>query len=272
MVNNFVLRAISGAVLVVVVVGAILWSPLSMAALAVVIAGFSSYEFFAISDKQKAVPAVGYSLFASLATVILFYLVAIEVLDTRFLLTIVPLYSLLFFIELFRNKKDPFGNIAMALCALFYIALPMGLFVYLPFVQGEGYNAWLLLSMIFTVWANDVGAYLVGVSIGRHKMFERLSPKKSWEGFCGGVFFAVLASCLIARQMGFDICLWAGMGLLISLTSVLGDLVESMLKRSLKIKDSGNIIPGHGGFLDRFDALLLSVPYVFIYFIIFTLK
>lgn len=270
MANNFVLRALSGAVLCAVVVGAILLSPVAMAMLSLVIAWFSLREFYSICSNKSLAPARGYAVFAGLVTVVLFHLVATYRLDIKLLLALVPLYSVLFFVELFRKKSDPFANISLALCGLVYIALPMGMFTYLPYLSGFGYRPWVLLGMIFTVWANDVGAYCVGISIGRHKMFERLSPKKSWEGFAGGVVFAVAAASLVAHFAGFDIYKWAPLGLLISLTSVLGDLVESMLKRSLGIKDSGNSIPGHGGFLDRFDALLLTIPFVFIYFIIFT--
>ncbi|MFI3265751.1 MAG: phosphatidate cytidylyltransferase [Rikenellaceae bacterium] len=270
-VNNFVLRTLSGLVLLVLVVGSILYSHITMAALAVVIAAFSLHEFYTIISSERCRPASVYSTLVGVLTVVLFYL-SISMQAPVLISFLVPLYMLLFFIELFRKQEQPFINIALSLGGLIYIALPLGLFTYLPFIEGstQGYNPWVLLGVIFTVWGNDVGAYLVGVSIGRHKMFPRLSPKKSWEGFVGGVFFAILTSSLVAYFAGFDICKWAVLGLIISLTSVLGDLVESMLKRSLGIKDSGNSIPGHGGFLDRFDALILTIPFVYIYFIIFT--
>lgn len=272
MANNFILRTLSGIILCAIVIGAILLSEITMLALAMIITGFSMYEFFAIGTDREGKPVVWYTTLIALAIVLLFYLVATNVIDLVFLILIIPACSTFFIIELFRNKPNPFFNIAIAICSLAYIALPMGLFVYMPFFHSGSYQNALLLSVIGLVWANDVGAYLVGISIGRHKMFERLSPKKSWEGFGGGVFFTVATACTIATLFDYNIYIWTGLGLIVSIFSVLGDLVESMLKRSLNIKDSGSLIPGHGGFLDRFDALLLTLPFIFIYFIIFTFK
>ena len=125
-----------------------------------------------------------------------------------------------------------------------------------------------VLGVIFTVWANDIGAYLIGRWLGRHRLFERISPKKSWEGFLGGVCSAIAVGILMGYWQDASLLLWAGAGLVIAVSSVFGDLVESMLKRSVGLKDSGSIIPGHGGFLDRFDALLMAVPFVFVYFML----
>ena len=120
-------------------------------------------------------------------------------------------------------------------------------------------------SQLNIVWSNDVFAYLFGMTFGRHRLFERLSPKKSWEGFVGGLAGAVVAGVVAAHLMEQSMVVWAVLALLISVTAVLGDLAESMFKRAADVKDSGALIPGHGGVLDRFDALLLSAPFVFVY-------
>ena len=117
----------------------------------------------------------------------------------------------------------------------------------------------------FIIWANDVFAYLVGMTFGRHRLCERLSPKKSWEGFFGGLAGAVAMGYAAARVLDADVWAWLGLALVAAATGVLGDLVESMFKRAAGVKDSGTLIPGHGGVLDRFDAMLLSAPFVFVY-------
>ena len=123
----------------------------------------------------------------------------------------------------------------------------------------------LVLFYVFIIWANDVFAYLVGMSIGKHRLCERLSPKKSWEGFFGGIIGAVAMGLVAAYVQDGNYWVWAGLALVAAVTGVLGDLVESMFKRAAGVKDSGTLIPGHGGVLDRFDAMLLSAPFVFVY-------
>lgn len=160
-----------------------------------------------------------------------------------------------------------------------YILLCFGLLL-LGFGRDE-FSRMLVMTIVTLIWANDVGAYLVGVSIGKHKMCPKISPKKSWEGFAGGLIFAIGGAIVWYYIFWIKIAqpiemLWidqplffAGLGLVTALGAVGGDLIESKFKRKLEIKDSGNMIPGHGGMLDRFDALLLAVPLAWIYIKIF---
>ena len=142
----------------------------------------------------------------------------------------------------------------------------MSLMLFIPFMLSpDRWNPWIFLFYLFLVWGNDVFAYLVGISIGRHKMCPRLSPKKSWEGFFGGVLGSLAMGVLGAYVVEGNYLVWLGLALVVSLSSVVGDLVESMFKRDAGVKDSGNFIPGHGGMLDRFDALILSAPFAFVY-------
>ena len=190
---------------------------------------------------------------------------------------LLPMIFALFVAELYRRHENPLGNVCWELGGLVYIALPFALLATIPLrgacSAGSSYVPGDMLAIIFIVWANDVGAYLAGSLFGRHRLFERISPKKSWEGFAGGVLCAVAVGWLYGLYAGpgdtAHGLLWSGAGLVVAVAGVLGDLVESMLKRSAGLKDSGNSIPGHGGFLDRFDALILAVPFVYAYFAIF---
>jgi phosphatidate cytidylyltransferase len=174
----------------------------------------------------------------------------------------IPLAVFVFYAELFRKKNMPFTNIAYTLLGVIYVALPLSLtsFVY----EAAGVSA--MCSFFILLWTNDTFAYLSGVAFGRHKMFPSISPKKSWEGYVGGILSVAAAAWALHRLFG-DVALvhMVSFGVIISATAVLADLVESMFKRSAGVKDSGAIMPGHGGLLDRFDAALLSLPLVFTY-------
>jgi phosphatidate cytidylyltransferase len=188
------------------------------------------------------------------------------------LLIIIPFIFVVFFLELWRNKANPFINIALSLTAIIYIAVPFGLMMYFfdSMVISGSYHYGIVLGFLVILWLNDTGAYFVGSMFGKHKLFERISPGKTWEGSIGGAFFALLTAwglSFIFKQL--DVLQWLMLAVIIVISGSLGDLVESMMKRSLGIKDSGTILPGHGGLLDRFDAVLLSAPFVFVYLALF---
>lgn len=187
--------------------------------------------------------------------------------EVRFLLLIVPLIFSVFIIELYKKSKIPFANIAYTFVGFIFVTAPFCFFYALGFLNEPSmYSNHLPLAFLLMLWANDTGAYIFGVRFGKHRLFERHSPKKSWEGFFGGIFVSmVVAYVLSLFFVETDFVVWAGMALLISCFGTLGDLVESMLKRSLDVKDSGSLLPGHGGVLDRFDGLLLAAPVVYSY-------
>lgn len=179
--------------------------------------------------------------------------------------------------ELFAKHDSPITGMAYTLFPVLYAALPMALLValgYMPDHVGArpGYSPALPLLLFLCIWANDVGAYCTGCTIGRHKLFERVSPKKTWEGSIGGAVFTLavagLVSHLVPSMYGMlPLPVWLGMGLVTIVSGTLGDLVESLMKREMGIKDSGKILPGHGGILDRFDSAFLAIPAVTIYFV-----
>jgi phosphatidate cytidylyltransferase len=253
-----------------------LWSQWSLGALLLLMLVGGVVELFDLVEKQNLQPQRALGLIASVVLFGLnFALVSndIQVLYggakymipwMAFLLLLIPL---MFICELYRKQANPAANIATSILPLFYVALPLSLLLYMPIIGREEWNPWVLIAYISIVWANDVFAYLFGIAFGRHRLFERLSPKKSWEGFFGGVAGAVVAALVVARLLGDAPMAWCGLAVVTVVTAVLGDLAESMFKRAAEVKDSGNLIPGHGGVLDRFDALLLSAPFVFVYMI-----
>jgi len=164
------------------------------------------------------------------------------------------------------RNSNPVHNWAYFLLGQVWIALPFSLLNFI--VYFNNYQPLLILSIFILVWMNDTGAYLIGITLGKHKMIPRVSPHKSWEGFAGGILVTLLTGYLLSLWLyQLDLPQWLFMSLIVSIFATFGDLLESLWKRTFQIKDSGNAIPGHGGFLDRFDSLLMVVPAVLIYLI-----
>lgn len=271
--SNLISRTLSGIVLLVVVVGSVRLSKYSFGALMLLIGIGSLIEFYRMANSVGAQVQRCLGIVLGVTMIGLNFAVANELLIPRYLTLLMPILFAPFIIELYRKRSNPLVNIAATLAGVIYTCLPVSLLFYIaitPAPFGTAYTPWVILSYIFIVWANDVGAYLFGVAFGRHKLFERISPKKSWEGFVGGMLVAVGVGALAGQLMEESLLFWGGLAAVVVVSGVYGDLVESMFKRAANIKDSGAIIPGHGGFLDRFDALILSAPFVFLYFTIFT--
>jgi len=185
--------------------------------------------------------------------------------DSKWLLIIIPVLGSIFIAELYKKSEAPFTNIGYTILGFAYAIAPFSFFFGLAFVNGA-YSNHFPLGFLLLLWSNDTGAYVVGRQFGKTKLFERHSPQKTWEGFIGGLLFTIAIGVLISHYFNeISWQQWALIAILISCFGTLGDLVESMLKRSLNAKDSGSILPGHGGLLDRFDGLFLSAPMVFAY-------
>lgn len=262
-------RAITGFFFIVVLIGSILLGKYSFVVFFSLLGVCSLYEFYGIVKQQdgvKPLRSVGILTATVISVLISLYCLAIVPLNMIWLF--LPCVSFIFILPLYLNHEKPFHDIAYTLGGLWYAAFPFFFFVSLGFVKGS-YNAAIPLGFLIILWANDTGAYLAGRSFGRRKLFERISPNKTWEGFIGGIALALLVSLNLEQYFGALLkWQWASVAVIIGVFGTLGDLVESMLKRSLGVKDSGKILPGHGGFLDRFDGLLIAAPLVFLFLLL----
>lgn len=267
--NTLLKRSITAVVYGIVVLGCALGGKITFPVLGLLFIIISMLEFLQMSEKQGLRPLRIYTIFTGIAVFAITYSWANGLIEYHYFLLLPLLFLALVSAELFRNKLDSFGNIAISLLAVIYIALPVSLMSFLV-LPGDGteYDPRLLIYVIVQIWAFDTGAYLSGVSFGKHKLSPRLSPNKSWEGIAGGVVFVILAAVITSTfYKPFDIPGMVIAAVLVAIGSTLGDLAESMLKRNAEVKDSGSLLPGHGGLLDRIDSLLFVVPllYVFIW-------
>lgn len=275
--NNFIQRAITGIIFVGVLIGCILGGPISFTLLFALITALTIHEFGVIISKQPDVEIN--KPICMLAGVFLFFGFAyLGVIPGQTEILIPYLFLIIYLLvsELYLKKKNPLNNWAYAMMSQIYIALSFAMLNVLAYhsIGNEGelsnyqvqYNPILPLSIFIFTWINDTGAYCTGMLFGKHRLFERISPKKSWEGSIGGGVFSIIAAIVMAHYFPFmPISIWIGLALTVVIFGTLGDLTESLLKRTIGIKDSGNILPGHGGMLDRFDGTLMAVPAAVVY-------
>lgn len=266
--NNLIKRTITGTIFVAAVVTSILFQTeyYTFTALFAIVNILAMREFYGIVNAKKnvSVPTV-YMLFCGTFLYLgCFWCAIIDKPDeiTGFIFLIIYMLSIaaLIIMEIYRKREHPTYDLAFSIYGQVVVALPFGL---MNFIAREPEY---LLTLFLLIWTFDTGAYLVGSTCGKHKMIERISPKKSWEGEIGGIILTVLISSLIGIYFfNEDVWRWIVFGLLVSVFGTYGDLSESMLKRASGLKDSGNILPGHGGMLDRFDSMLLAAPIIYVY-------
>jgi phosphatidate cytidylyltransferase len=231
---------------------------------------FTLIEFYNLSYKIKLLP---YKLPGVIAGVFIFsisYMVAASIITGGFLILVLLVIPLIAIPPLFYDARTVFKSWGATLFGLAYISIPLSLLPFLAFAGGN-YQFEILMGIFIIIWFYDTFAYITGVSLGRTRLFPSVSPKKSWEGAAGGTFFTIGAALLLSKLFGIlTTGQWINLGIIVVITGTLGDLMESALKRNAGVKDSGELMPGHGGFLDRFDSFLFSVPFVFtyLYFII----
>ena len=270
--SNFAQRTLTGVLFVVVLVGGILLSPITFAILFALIAALSVHEFGQLINRSGK--ASIHQNMASLAGAYLFLAVMAFCTRATGAEVFLPYLLLLLYLmirELYLKKENPLGNWAFTMLSQLYVALPFSLLCVLAFhndpsASSVSYNPVLPLSVFVFIWLSDTGAYCVGSLIGKHRLFERISPKKSWEGSIGGGVFSIASSFVFAHFFPFlGWAEWMGLALTIVVFGTWGDLTESLMKRQLGIKDSGNILPGHGGMLDRFDSALMAIPAAVVY-------
>jgi phosphatidate cytidylyltransferase len=276
MTNNTRLRTFSGALFVAVLTASIVVSEYTAFAALTAITILALQEFYSITVKNSnlTVRLVGIAIAIMLLSFSFLYFK--DIVSSKVFLLLIPCITSIFIIKLYSKKETPFNTIVYIVIGLIYIALPMAACIGIMFLLNENltysYSPLILLGFFILLWSNDTFAYIIGITFGKHKLFERISPKKSWEGFFGGLICTVLLSLLIAKLFTvLHVQHWIAIAAIVVVFGVYGDLIESMLKRSLNIKDSGRFLPGHGGILDRFDAVLIAAPMVYFYLRMFVL-
>ena len=273
--KNLIIRALTGIIFVVVLISAIYIHPIFFLILFCIITGLTLWEFGGLvkhyenANLQRTVNVLG-GVYLFIAT----FVYANGLTDGKIFLPYLLFIMLTMIAELYYKAPNPINNWAFTLFAQVYCA---GSFSILNFIGAEpgtpgvmSYTPLFIMAIFIFVWLDDTGAYLVVSLIGKHKLFERISPKKSWEGFFGGLILSLASSQAFAwfapeiNRMN-----WLGLAATVVLFGTWGDLIESLLKRTLGVKDSGNVLPGHGGMLDRFDSVMLAVPASYIYIELF---
>jgi phosphatidate cytidylyltransferase len=273
-------RSLTGAIFVAVMVFSILWSSTVLFNLLLVVTCVGLYEYRTVLWENRirlpmvlfyTVSLLVYFLVSSACTLSMMH----HMVYSRLLLVSFCLLLLLPVVALFRTKEEEhvFRDLGYMFTAVIWIVVPFALMNRFPVIPGGAVTSfsagqWLLLAFFLTIWANDTFAYCVGSLVGRHPFFERISPKKTWEGTLGGGVLALVLSgfyILFFPQIPFSLLQWLGFATVVVVCGTLGDLVESLFKRRMGVKDSGTLLPGHGGVLDRFDSALLAFPFVLLY-------
>lgn len=261
--TNLQQRIIAAVVAVPIILFMILYDAWTFALLFTFVSALTQREFYKLLGLDGFEPLTAYGTVVGCLICTLAYLIETGMLPTDSYFLICPASSMIFLIKLYKKRdRKPFTNIGFTFLGIIYVAMPFALLIVLA-LRGNAYHPAIIVGCLLLLWASDIGAYFAGTRFGRRKLFERISPKKSWEGAIGGA----VAAGLVALGLAFYApelrpWQWYCVGGIIVVTGTYGDLVESLFKRSIAIKDSGSSIPGHGGFLDRFDGLLLAAPFI----------
>lgn len=265
--NNLTQRIITGILGAAFIIAGVCFGPWTYFVIFIIICFFTLLEFYKLTLTNVALPERVVALLTGVLIYVLSFLVEIRSVEAKYYFLIFPAMALIFILKLY-NKRDtkPFTNLAFTVLGIVYIAVPVSLLNYAVFDRGH-YNFEVILGILLILWASDTGAYFAGTYLGKNKLFRRISPKKTWEGFAGGAALALIFAYGMSRYTNsLSVTAWLLVGVIIIVAGVFGDLVESQLKRSIEIKDSGNVLPGHGGFLDRFDGLLITAPFLVVFF------
>ena len=270
--KNIIVRALSGAVYVALIVVSILLLDNSPIAFLVVFSLFVVVGVKEIYDMSRNEATESWlviliDMLGAVGLFLSFYLYASETGPAgTWFLPVAAYLPLRCIVQLYRPRQNAVHSLERSFFALMYVALPIGLLNNIAYSSAPR----ILLAVFVFIWVNDTGAFLAGITLGRHRLFERISPKKSWEGFVGGLLACVLVALATDKWCDEffrvpELGTWIGLSVVVSIMATFGDLTESLIKRTEGVKDSGNIIPGHGGILDRIDSLLLVAPTVLLY-------
>lgn len=278
--RNLSRRTLTGIFLVIIVFGGLWLHPLSYLSIGLLLLAGSLHEYYRLIAATGTEPQRIAGILTAIITYLISVFVAAGMIDALSYLLVMAAFLFIIVIELYRKKSKPFDSLAHTIFGIIFISLPYSLLPFLafgfngtsPILPGmfPDFSPGIMLGFLLLSWSFDIAAYLFGSYLGKHKLLKRISPEKSWEGFA----FGLLAALLVAWPVSIwitepGLLSWMIIALLISIAGTLGDLVESMLKRSAGVKDSGTILPGHGGLLDRFDSLILSLPFVYLFVVLF---
>ena len=258
---NLAQRIITGVIGAAGVIIGVVYSDWTYFSVFFIICFFSLREFYQLTGLDGLLPQKAYGTLCGMLIFCLSFFVERGDIPQKSYYIIFPLISFVYMIKLYKKfERKPFTNIAFTFLGIFYVAIPFALLNIAAFENGK-YNYEIIFGSLFILWATDTGAYFAGTYFGKRKLFPRISPKKSWEGAAGGAMLALAFAFGIAHYFtSLPLWQWLIVSVIIIVGGIFGDLVESLLKRSIEIKDSGDSLPGHGGFLDRFDGLLISAP------------
>ena len=268
--SNLAQRVITALIGAAVIVGCIVFNEWTYFAIFFLICFLTLREFYALAGLDGMLVQKTFGTICGMSIFTLSFLIEHKDISYRYYFLIFPMISCIYMIKLYKKfERKPFTNIAYTFLGIFYVAVPYALLNIAAFENGE-YNFEIMFGCLFILWASDTGAYFAGTLFGRRKLFERISPKKSWEGAVGGAVLA-FAFAILMNNFFHTLALWQWLCIaaIIIVGGTFGDLIESLLKRSIEIKDSGTSLPGHGGFLDRFDGLLISAPFIVAFLEIF---
>lgn len=271
--NNLFARTITGVFCILLIAGSILLDQQVFSLLFLFITILGLWEFYSLVESKDVSPNKLTGTITGAFIYSVNSLIALGIAQYKLLLFSFLLIFLIFLFELYRKTPHPFTNISYTFMGLIYIAIPFSLLNYFPnptFIEGV-YNKNYILGFFYLVWVNETIAYVAGTIFGKTSLFKSVSPKKSWEGLIGGAVFSLLTAWTISRfYVDISLVNWLVVAAIIVVFGTYGDLFESMLKRSNNAKDSGSILPGHGGILDRFDGVLMAAPFVFMYLLLIT--
>ncbi|HLV50981.1 MAG TPA: phosphatidate cytidylyltransferase [Flavobacterium sp.] len=258
--NELVTRSLSGIVYIALLVGALVLSDVSFLLLFGLFFLLAIYEFCKLYQIKKI---IGFAIALFISSSL--FLVHNSELNSIYL-TVIPFSTYLIF-DLFRNNFSSNHSFSQKIIHLTgYVVVPFLILTQLPFNNNQ-YTPFILLSIFVMMWCNDTFAYICGRLFGKHKLYEKISPKKTIEGFVGGLFFTQIAAFFVFKLLpveNISLIFWVAIGLTVSIMGTLGDLIESKYKRQANVKDSGTIMPGHGGILDRLDSILFAAPFLFL--------
>ena len=278
--NNLFRRTLTGAWIVIFVMGGLWLHPVTFVLTGLIMLVGTQYEYYQMIRNIGVRPQIILGIVTGVSIYVLSTLVAIGIFPLSAFFILIPIVLLIMVLEIYRKEDRPFDSLAHTFFSVIYTAIPFSMFPFSAFSHtgldsllphpGILFSPGMIIGFFILIWANDTGAYIIGISFGKHRLLERISPKKSWEGFVGGVLLAAFIAWLLSGWLGVvDSFSWILISIIVSFAGTYGDLVESMLKRNTGVKDSGSIMPGHGGFLDRFDSAIFSFPLVYLFISLF---